>query len=68
MDKDEITLFAEPTPESLTLRQEIARTGVNVHLVFCDSHQGGPYVESRLATIRGYQNIRRFFGGQAAAS
>ena len=64
MHKDEITLFAEPSSTAIELRQEIERLGVPVKLVFCQSGPGVPYVESRLATIRGYENIRRFFASQ----
>lgn len=68
MKQNEVTLFAEPTPESLNLRKEIEKTGISVHLVFCDRRPGIPYIESTLATIRGYENIRRFFVSEAAAS
>jgi hypothetical protein len=61
MANDEVTLFAEASPKSLELRREIEKTGVAVHLVYCDHRPGVPYVESRLATIRGFENIRRFF-------
>ncbi|HEU0075252.1 MAG TPA: hypothetical protein VFS30_14705 [Dehalococcoidia bacterium] len=64
MAKDEVTLFAELSPRSLELKREIQKTGLSVHLVFS---AGVPYVESRLATIRGYDNIRRFFVGAPAA-
>lgn len=61
MTKEEVTLVAAPTPQSLELKQEIEKTGLSVNLVFSDRQVGLPYVESRLATIRGYENIRRFF-------
>ena len=58
MARDEVTLFAEPSAESRRLRQEIEETGIAVHLVFWSGH---PFVESRLATIRGFDNIRSFY-------
>lgn len=58
MAQDEVTLFAEPSAEALQLRQEIEEAGTAVFLVLWS---GTPFVESRLATIRGYENIRRYF-------
>lgn len=58
MSKDEVTLFVEPSQEALQLREEIAKTGVAVHIVYSS---GIPYIESPLATIRGYGNIRNYF-------
>ena len=61
--QQEVTLFAEPSLEALRLQREIAETGVVVHLVFWP---GVPFVESRLATIRGLENIRSFFAHTSA--
>lgn len=61
MSKHEVTLFAEPTSDSLELQRELERGGLAVRIVYCNPRPGVPYVESTLATIHGYQNIRRFF-------
>jgi len=67
MSQDTITLFAEPTERSIELRREIEKFGRIVNLVFCADSPGLPYVQSRLTTIRGYENIRRFFASREPA-
>jgi hypothetical protein len=67
MRKEQIVLFAEPSERSIELRKEIEKLGLAVSLVFCASGPGVPYVESPLTTIRGYENIRRFFATENAS-